>query len=40
LSLLEALHCLPRAEGGPQALSALNLVSRISPCGARATTLL
>jgi len=33
---LDILHCLPRAVGVPLE-SALNLVSRMSPCGAHDT---
>jgi hypothetical protein len=36
LSFLDALHCLPRTVG-VRLESALNLVSRMGPCGTRAT---
>ena len=36
LSFLDILHCLPRAVGVPLE-SALNFVSRMSPCGAHDT---
>jgi len=35
LSFSDVLHCLPRAVGAPLE-TALNLVSRMGPCGARA----